>query len=95
MKRYLLLGLIVLSVLGLRAQDTVSDHYQTNQFDVVIFSKEYKSDFSKHVKRFTPSKHDIDTAEYALLQFFSLPFYNHTINSGYNSFNPILNGDAG
>jgi hypothetical protein len=70
MKRYLLLSVIVLYVFGIQAQDSISDHYQTSQFDVAIFHKEYKSDFGKHVKRFTPSKHDIDTAEYALREDF-------------------------
>jgi hypothetical protein len=70
MKRILFLSIMVLCISGLRAQDTVSDHYQTSLFDVTIFNKNVSSDFYYHGRRFTPTRHDIDTAEYALREDF-------------------------
>lgn len=70
MRKFLLLNIVVFYITGLCAQTPVADHYKTNQFDVGIFPKEYKAEFGKHIKRFTPSKHDIDTAEYALRENF-------------------------
>ena len=60
------LCLLVFLTIGLRAQQPVSEHYQTAQFDVAIFPKEFKADLGKHIKRFTPTKQEVDTVEYFL-----------------------------
>lgn len=72
MKKILFLFFSVFNLTGLYAQDTVSDHYQTKQFDVAIFPKEYKAqfDFDEQVTRFTPTKKEVDTAECVLRELF-------------------------
>jgi hypothetical protein len=46
---------------------TISDHYQTRKFDVVIFSA-YSHDLFPGPERFTPTKQEIENAELALLK---------------------------